>query len=410
MYLAIILTILIGSYILNLVADTLNLKSISPDLPLEFEGLYSADKYAKSQRYLKENTHFKLADSTFHIIIVITFILCGGFNFVDKIARSFNLASIPTGLIFTGILFLGSQIIEIPFLAYYTFVIEAKYGFNRTTKKTFIADLLKAWILAFVIGAIVLSFIIWFFEAAGSLAWIFCWVAVFLFEVFLIFIAPVIIMPLFNKFVPLVDGELKQAIQNYAASQNFRMKGIFTMDGSRRSNKSNAFFTGFGKYRRIVLFDTLIERHSVDELVSVLAHEIGHYKKKHILKNMLLSVIATGFMFFILSLFIKNSGLFAAFKMENLSVYASLIFFGFLYVPINLLLSIFGNFLSRKYEFAADQYAVLTHKNAQAFIMALKKLTINNLSNLRPHPLKIALSYSHPPILKRISAIRGIKV
>jgi len=408
MYLAIILTILIGSYILNLIVDALNLKSIRPVLPDEFKGLYSEEKYAKSQEYLKENTYFKLVHGTFHILVVIAFILSGGFNFIDQIAQVFNLGSILTGLIFIGILFLGSQIIEIPFSIYHTFIIEAKYGFNRTTKKTFVSDLLKGWILTFIIGAIVLSFVIWFFETTGALAWIFCWIAVFLFEVFLIFIAPVIIMPVFNKFIPLPDGELKLAIQSYAVSQKFKMKGIFTMDGSRRSTKSNAFFTGFGKYRRIVLFDTLIERHTTDELVSVLAHEIGHYKKKHILKNMFFQTFATGFMFFILSLFIKNPSLFAAFRMEDLSVYASLLFFGFLYTPINLLLSIFGNFMSRRYEYAADKYAVLTHRNAEVFIMALKKLSVDNLSNLIPHSLKVILSYSHPPILERIKAIRDI--
>jgi len=218
----------------------------------------------------------------------------------------------------------------------------------------------------------------------------------------------VVILPLFNKFVPLEEGELKQAIERYAAGENFKIKGVFKIDASRRSTKSNAFFTGFGRYRRIALFDTLIAKHSVGELVSVLAHEIGHYKKRHIVKNMGMSVISMGFMFFILSLFINNEGLFAAFKMEETSIYASIVFFGFLYTPISMGFSILSNFLSRRYEYEADAYAVSTYGKADAFITALKKMSVDNLSNLTPHPLKVFLHYSHPPILKRIQAIRGI--
>ena len=213
-------------------------------------------------------------------------------------------------------------------------------------------------------------------------------------------------MPLFNKFTPLEEGELKYAIQTYAQSQDFKLKGLFKMDGSRRSSKSNAFFTGFGKYRRIVLFDTLIKNHSVDELVSVLAHEMGHYKKKHILKMMTISILTNGLMFFILSFFINNSGMFAAFRMNNLSIYASLLFFSFLYTPINIILSLAGNVLSRKHEYEADDYAVSTYKKPEAFILALKKLSVDNLSNLTPHPLKVFISYSHPPVLDRIEALK----
>ena len=213
-------------------------------------------------------------------------------------------------------------------------------------------------------------------------------------------------MPLFNTFYPLEDGELKEAILRYARSQQFTIQGIFIMDASRRSSKSNAFFIGFGKYRRIVLFDTLVKKHTVDELVSILAHEMGHYKKRHILKSMFLSTATTALMFFILSLFINSPGLFSAFKMHNTSIYASLFFFAFLYTPISLVLSIAGKALSRKYEFEADTYAALTYKKPDAMISALKKLTVDNLSNLTPHPLKVFLSYSHPPVLTRIVALK----
>lgn len=405
-YFIIIISIIAVEYLLNLIVELLNVKSASGDLPKEFEGYYDAQKYSLAQEYLKENTNFSLIKDTVSVAVTLIFILAGGFNFVDSIARSFNLGQILTGLIFTGILALASQLLSVPFSAYHTFVIEAKYGFNKTTVKTFVLDIFKGLILTVIIGAIILSVIFWFFYAAGSLAWVYCWIAVALFQLFLLFIAPVIIMPLFNKYTPLEEGELKSAIENYAREQKFALAGVFKMDASRRSTKSNAFFTGFGKFRRIALFDTLIQKHTVEELVSVLAHEIGHYKKKHFVKGIILSVITTGIMFFILSFFINNKGLFDAFRMQNLSIYASLVFFGFLYSPINLFISIFSNIISRKHEYEADDFSVTTYKKPESFITALKKLTVDNLSNLTPHPLKVFLDYSHPPVLKRIEEIR----
>ena len=405
-FLFIILGVLIGSYFLDLIVDALNVRHLRTDLPTEFEGYYDAIKYKKSQEYLKENTRFGIISDTITTPITIVFILWGGFNVVDQFARGFNLGTILTGLIFVGVLLLALQILSIPFSIYSTFVIEEKYGFNRTTPKTFILDILKSWLLVVVIGGIILSAILWFFEKAGAWAWLYCWIAVTMFQIFLMFIAPVIIMPIFNKFVPLEDGALKEAIEAYASSQEFKLKGIFTMDGSKRSTKTNAFFAGFGRFRRIVLFDTLVEKHTVKQLVSILAHEMGHYKKKHILKSIVVSILTTGLMFYILSLFINNSELFAAFKMQETSVYASLLFFGFLYSPIQMVLSIFGNMISRGHEYDADAYAVNTYKDPVSMIEALKKLSVENLSNLTPHPLKVFLNYSHPPVLERIRAIR----
>jgi len=405
-FLIIILGVLIGTYLLDLVVDTLNVRYVKTDLPEEFRDCYDADKYRKSQEYLRENTRFGIVSDSFMTPITIAFILFGGFNFVDQFARSFNLGSILTGLIFAGVLMLGSQILLIPFSIYGTFVIEEKYGFNKTTPKTFVLDILKTWLLAAVIGGIILSVVLWFFEKAGPWAWLYCWIAITLFQLFLIFIAPVVIMPLFNRFFPLDEGDLKNAINDYAGSQDFKMKGVFTMDGSKRSTKSNAFFTGFGKFRRIVLFDTLIEKQTTEELVSVLAHEMGHYKKRHILKSMVISVLTTGLMFYILSLFINNMELFAAFRMQEMSIYAGLLFFAFLYTPIEMILSVFGTVLSRRNEYEADLYSVKTYKRPLSMIAALKKLSVENLSNLTPHPLKVFLSYSHPPVLERIRAIR----
>ncbi len=406
-YLVIILAILIGDYLLNLIIEKLNIRHLKTDLPGEFQGYYDADKYKQGQNYLKENTRFEIIIETISLAIILTFILAGGFNLVDRWARNFHLGPIPTGLIFAGVLLLAFQIIHLPFSVYHTFFIEEKYGFNRTTVKTFILDILKSWLLTVLIGGAVFAGILWFFGKAGNLAWLYSWIAITLFQIFLLFIAPVVIMPLFNKFIPLEEGELKKAIEDYAESQDFKMKGVFKMDGSKRSTKSNAFFTGFGKFRRIVLFDTLIERHAVNELVSVLGHEMGHYKKKHILKSMLISILTTGLMFFILSLFINNRGLFSAFQMEKTSIYASLFFFAFLYVPISMIFSILANVLSRKHEYEADAYVVATYRQPEAMITALKKLSVDNLSNLTPHPLKVFLQYSHPPILERVQAIRS---
>jgi len=336
----------------------------------------------------------------------VLFILLGGFNVIDCFARSFGRGSIVTGLIFAAALLLLSEFAGVFSSAYHTFVIEQKYGFNRTSVKTFIADIIKKLLLTFIVGGPIFALILWFFGAAGKLAWIYCWVATVLFELFVVFISPIFIMPMFNKFVPLEEGELKSAIEAYAKNHNFAMQGVYTMDGSKRSSKSNAFFAGFGRSRRIALYDTLIKQHTTDELVAILAHEMGHYKLKHILKQLMMSILTTGLMFAFLSRFLNNPGLFAAFKMEHLSIYASLIFFGFLFSPIQTIISVITHYFSRKYEFEADAYAAKTFGKPQAMIDALKKLSVNNLSNLSPHPLKVFFAYTHPPVLERIRALR----
>jgi STE24 endopeptidase len=405
-YLIVILVILIGDYLLDVVADVLNARHISTELPAEFRDYYDADKYKKAQRYLRDNTRFDVVADTVLTPVVIAFILLGGFNVVDGYARGFGYGPIVTGLIFGGILMLLSQIVHIPFSAYRTFVIEERYGFNRTTPSTFIKDILKKWTVGGLVGGIIFASVIWLFLRAGSGAWFYCWMVVAAFQLFFMYIAPAVILPLFNKFVPLEEGELKSSIERYAHERNFKLKGVYKMDASRRSTKTNAFFTGFGRFRRIVLFDTLIKRHTVDELVSVLAHEMGHYKKRHILVSLLILVAQSGLMFYILSWFINNRGLFDAFRMKETSVYASLLFFGFLYAPIETMISIARNKISRKHEFDADAYAVNTYGHADALVTALKKLSVHNLSNLTPHPLKVWLDYSHPPILRRIKALK----
>ncbi|MCF7874405.1 MAG: M48 family metallopeptidase [Candidatus Omnitrophica bacterium] len=407
-YLVIILTILIGGYLLSLLVEALNIKTANPKLPSEFIGYYDPEKYKKSQEYLRENTSFNLIHSGLITVLLVVAILTGFFSWVDSFARSFNLSLIPSGLLFALVVFSIMEIINLPFSAYHTFSLEQRYGFNRTTLKIFITDKIKGLIIGVILGAIVLSFIFWFFDKFRTWGWVFCWLGLTLFELFLLFIWPRFIMPLFNKFEPVEEGELKEKIKVYADSENFKIQGIYKMDTSKRSTKSNAFFAGFGKFKRIVLFDTLIKGHSSDEIVSILAHEVGHYKKKHLLKTILISFFTNGLMFYILSLFITEPALFSAFEMENVSVYAGLFFFGFLYTPINSIFSVFINWFSRKNEKEADFFAVKSSQLGKQFIKALKKLSVKNLSNLTPHPIKVLLSYSHPPVLERIKYIRHV--
>jgi STE24 endopeptidase len=406
-YLIFILTILLTKYALEFLAEALDIRQVKPaNPPEEFRRTYIQEKYRRSQLYSRERSVFSIIRSTINMGLVITFILLGGFNFFDRLARSWVQGPILTGLIYFLMLVVLSGILDLPIRIYTTFVIEEKFGFNRSTASTFILDLVKGFLLLVILGGPVMALVLWFFQKTGKLAPLIIWIAVSGFQFFLTFIAPVIILPLFNRFIPLEIGELRTSIEKYAREQGFSMKGIYTMDGSKRSAKTNAFFTGFGKSRRIVFFDTLMEKHSQEELISILAHEMGHYKLGHVLKMMIISILETGLLLFLLSFFINNPGLFAAFKMERLSIYASLIFFGFLYTPIATFLSIIQNMLSRAYEYQADHFAVRTTGESGTFVTVLKKLSADNLSNLFPHPLKVFLSYSHPPVLKRIEAIR----
>lgn len=407
-YLAVILAILLGQLLFKCIIEGVNLGHFFNTPPPELADDYPADKYKTSQSYLKTNTWFGLVNASFMTGVIIVMIATGAFNTIDLYARSYGFNDFRTAFIFFGILLLGITIMRLPFSIYHTFVIEEKYGFNRTTPKTFVLDLLKQIVLTIILGGIVLGAILWFFETAGPHAWLYCWGALVAYQLALDYIAPTWIMPLFNKFTPLPDGELKSAINAYAQKENFALNGIFTMDASERSTKSNAFFTGFGKNRRVVLFDTLIAKHSIDEVVAILAHEIGHYKHKHIWKMQLFAILDTGLMLYILSWFINNPGIFQAFGMEHLSIYASLVFFGILYSPIQTIISIAFFAMSRRFEYQADAFAATTSRKPEAMISSLKKLSVDNLSNLTPHPWKVVVSYSHPPVILRIRAIQGV--
>lgn len=404
----IIFSVILAGFVVQTVVDVLNLRAISPNLPDEFTGWYSPEKYAKAQNYLRETTGFSLFCSTVDLFILFLFIFSGLFNNLDLIARAAGFGAVGSGVLFSILMMLVFKLVGIPRSYYAVFVLEHKYGFNRTTLKTFVADIFKGFALSAVLGGIALAGLIWFFGKFGQYAWLYAWAGVTLFQLAVAYIAPVLIMPLFNKYVPLSAGELKNEIEDYAVRQEFKMKGVFTMDGSRRSTKSNAFFTGFGRFRRIVLFDTLIAAMSVREIVSVLAHEVGHYKKRHIFKGMAVSIAETGLMLFIFSLFVNNAALARVFGFEHNSVYASMMAFGFLYAPVSFALGVWGAYLSRRNEYEADLYAVTTYPHGRDFIAALKKLSVENLSNLTPHWLKVKLEYSHPPVLERIAAIRRV--
>jgi len=383
---------------------------MSPNLPSEFDGFYQSQEYQKSQRYTQAKTKLSYVTSSVSLLAIIGLIFIEGFGSLDNYVRGFGLSTVPTGLLFFGLLFLANDWLSFPFSLYNTFVIEGKFGFNKTTIKTFLLDKVKSYLLTLIFGTLILSAILFFFIQLGEWAWLYAWGLTVIFSVFAPPIYTSLISPLFNQFTPLEEGELKTSIQKYADQVKFPLAEIFIMDGSRRSSHANAYFTGFGNQKRIVLFDTLIENHSVNELVAVIAHEVGHYKEKHLLKNMILSVAHSGFLFYLLSHFIDNPALFSAFGMQQTPLYAGLVFFGLLYSPIEFVLSIALHGLSRRHEYQADAYAVKTLGMAENLILALKNLSVSNLGNLTPHPINVFLNYSHPPVLQRISAMRELKI
>ncbi len=407
-WLIVIIVFLVANYLLEQIVSHLNIKALANKVPEEFKEIFDAEKYQKSQKYTKVTSRFEFIQSTISTVVLLSFLLAGGFNSVDIFVRSFNQGEIVSGILYIASLILLSSILALPFSFYSTFVIEERFGFNNTTKKTFIGDIIKGISLSILIGTPVLYLILCFFETTGNSAWIYCWAGLTLISIVLQFLAPVLIMPLFNKFTPLEDGILKEKVLELTQNASFSIQGIYTMDGSKRSSKLNAYFTGFGKFRKIVFYDTLLQKLDDDEIVAVLAHEMGHYKQHHLLKMLAISICHTGLLFFLLSLFIGNENLFAAFQMEHLSIYGALIFFSFIFSPVNLFLGVALNSLSRKHEFEADRYAATVPHRGTALMSGLKKLSVANLSNLTPHPALVFLHYSHPPILARIQALHKI--
>ena len=406
-YGVIILAALVGEHVLSILSSALNLRSLSPAVPREFNGVLDDQKYARSQEYTRTRTRFGLVRSTANLAIILVWWQVGGFEWLDQLLRGLGHGPVVTGLFYIGSLGLASATLGLPFRLYSTFVIEQRYGFNRTTAVTFLADLLKGLALAAVLGGTLLGVVLVFFQWTGALAFLWCWLAAPAFFLVVQFIAPTWIMPLFNTFTPLESGPLREAILAYARAAHFPLMGIFVVDGSRRSSRANAFFTGLGRNKRIGLFDTLVKEYSVRELVAVVAHEIGHYKKHHILNGLALRIGYTGVLFLVMSLALRQEGLFDAFYMSDMSVYAGLVFFGLLFTPVELVLSLFVNAISRKNEFEADAFAAGTTGNGDDLVSALKKLSADSLTNLTPHPFHVFLHYSHPPVLQRIQALRG---
>ncbi len=404
----IILAALIGEFLLGRVANILNRRTLNDPLPAEFAAITTPETYAASQRYTRTRSLFDDVTSALDLSILLLFWFAGGFSALNRLVLSWHLGILATGAAFIGILLLARAVLALPVSIYSTFVIEERFGFNKTTPRTFIADRIKGLILAILIGGPIIVLVLAFFQYAGSAAWFYCWCAATAVMLILQYVAPAWIMPWFNKFTPLEEGPLRQGILAYARSVDFEVQNIFVMDGSRRSGKSNAFFTGFGKHKRIALFDTLLQRHSAGQLIAVLAHEIGHYKRKHVTKGIVIGIAHTGVMLFLLSVILHEPAMYEAFGVEGTPIYAGLIFFGLLFSPVEYLLSLLLNAYSRRNEFEADRWAVETSPNPGELTEALKILSVENLSHLTPHPLTVLLGYSHPPVLRRIREIARI--
>lgn len=397
----ILISIIIISFIIDKILDTLNTKHFDDKIPEKLADVYDKEEYKKSQAYKKTNARFSNLTSTFSIILTLSFFFFDGFKYVDDFARSFTNHPILVALIFFGVIILGSDILTTPFSYYKTFVIEEKFGFNKSTKKTFWLDKIKGWLMTSIIGGGILSLIIWFYQLTGTNFWIYAWILVAIFSLFMNMFYAKLIVPLFNKQTPLEDGELKSAIEKYAQKVGFKLNNIFVIDGSKRSTKANAYFSGFGTQKRITLFDTLINDLETDEIVAVLAHEVGHYKRKHIIFNLISSILLTGLTLYILSLFINSSLLSQALGVSIPSFHIGLIAFGILYSPVSEITGLFMNYMSRKFEYQADNFAKETFA-ALPLITSLKKLSKNSLSNLTPHPAYVFMHYSHPTLLQRI--------
>lgn len=403
-----IIAILTISYISGIVLDKLNASKRGQKIPEELEGIYDAGQYKKQQDYEKTKGSFGLISGAVSFIAMIAMFVVSGFAFVDDIVATYTANPILSALLFFAILMLASDILSTPFDIYGTFVIEERFGFNKMTPKLYILDKIKGWLLGAIIGGGLLALIIWFINLFPETFWLLAWGTIAVFMVFITMFYSSLIVPLFNKQTPLEDGELKDAINLFSEKVGFKLDNIYVIDGSKRSTKANAYFSGLGSKKRIVLYDTLINDLSTEEIVAVLAHEIGHYKHKHTLSMIFLSVFQIGIMFYILSLFISTKEFSLALGVEDHKIHLALITFSILYSPLSSLIGIFINMLSRKNEYEADAYAN-TYSSGSALINALKKLSKNNLSNLTPHPLYVFFHYSHPTLLQRMRSINDKK-
>ncbi|MGB5360571.1 MAG: M48 family metallopeptidase [Eudoraea sp.] len=401
-----IIAIIVLQFLMETVLDYLNSRKFQDPIPEELKDVFDNKEYLKSQAYKKDNYKFGVLSSTFSIVLTLGFLIFGGFELIDLLARNITENPIIMALLFFGIIMIGSDIITTPFSYYQTFVIEEKYGFNKSTRKLFFIDKIKGWLMMAILGGGILSMVIWFFQFAGNNFWIYALALIAIFTIFMNLFYSRLIVPLFNKQIPLEDGSLKSKIENYTRTVGFKLQNIFVIDGSKRSTKANAYFAGFGKEKRVTLYDTLIQDLEEEEIVAVLAHEVGHYKRHHIIINLIISILLTGVTLFILSLFINNPEFSYAIGVTKPSFHAALICFGILYSPISEITGLVMNILSRKFEFEADNFAKNTY-DALPLINSLKKLSKNNLSNLTPHKAYVFMHYSHPPLIQRIRNLKA---
>ncbi len=401
----IIILIILLSYTISSISEVLNLMNRNKNIPIELKGIYDDEKYGKSQAYGKVNARHTLITSTFTLIVTLLMFILFVFNTINDFALSISDHPIVSALVFFGIIMLASDILNTPFSIYAVFVIEERFGFNKTSIKIFIFDKIKTWFLGAILGGGLISLIIWLYTLTQEMFWIYAWITIALFSILMSMFYSNLIVPLFNKQKPLPEGELRNTIEHFSEKVGFKLKNIFLIDGSKRSTKANAYFTGLGRKKRIVLYDTLMNDLTTDEIVAVLAHEIGHYKKRHILNQMLISIIQSGIMLYIFSIFINNVELSKALGSDTVSFQLGLIAFGVLYSPISMIIELFLNILSRKQEYEADKFAK-QHGQSSGLISGLKKLTEKNLSNLTPHPYYVYLYFSHPTLYQRIKALQ----
>jgi STE24 endopeptidase len=401
-----IIAIPVLGFITERILDYFNSKMWSVNLPDKLVGICDENEYKKTQLYDKESKQLSVWASSFNLLVILCMILFGGFAFVDNLSHAINANPIVCALLFFGIIGFVSDIINIPFSYYDNFVIENKFGFNKMTLRIFIIDHFKSWLIAIIIGAPVLGLITWLYYKIGSNFWLLAWGVIIVISVFINFFYSELIVPLFNKQEPLGEGELRDKIEHFAEKVGFKLKNIYVIDGSKRSTKANAYFSGFGSKKRIILFDTLMKELSDNEIVAVLAHEIGHYRKKHVLHGLFLSVMTTGLMLYLLSVVIDSPVLYKVLGSDQPSFQLSLIVFGILYSPLSLVIGLGANYFSRKNEFSADRFAKENFE-AASLASALKKLSVSNLSNMMPHPVYVFFHYSHPPLLERLEKIES---
>lgn len=405
----IILVILTADFVSERILSALNVKSSKKPIPDLLSGIYDQDKYQKQQSYFRANTRFGLLTSTVSFLVIILMIVFGGFGWLDGIVQRWTANPILVSLIFFGILFLANDIISTPFEIYDIFVIEERFGFNKTTPKTFILDKLKGYALTAVLGGGIIALVMWFYQLNPQYFWLIAWACVTSVSLFISLFYSELIVPLFNKQTPLEAGELRDAIEKFSKKAGFELKNIFVIDGSKRSTKANAYFTGFWKKKRIVLYDTLINDLDTAEIVAVLAHEAGHSKYKHTLRNILINLPYTLLVFFLLGLILRSDVLAQALGGKEASFHLNILAFGVLYSPVSMMLGLAMNVLSRKHEYQADGY-VKENKMGEQLISALKKISSKSLSNLTPHPAYVFVSYSHPTLLQRVEKLTNSSV